>query len=176
MTVARRFTRCIVQRQFRKVADALRQPVVYSIFDNLYGLFPTIPNRKAAQAGGLCEGLTKGRAKKTAATSRPAAFTRQSAAGLTRSPEPCWFPDMSPRKNPPAFVAWSQHREHCRFREWCKSGHVWFEKNDKGEVTGGCLFQAMYPRAGDGFTWFFPSAPSRRRKEAPQRPRSGDEQ
>jgi len=60
---------------------------------------------------------------------------------------------MRPNK-PPTHTLWSQHREHGRFREWYKSGHVWIEKNDKGEIIG-CNFHVMHNR-GDDFTWFFP--------------------
>jgi hypothetical protein len=62
---------------------------------------------------------------------------------------------MSRPNRPPTHTLWSQHRDHGRFREWYKSGHVWLEKDEKGEIIG-CSFQAMHARAGDGFTWFFP--------------------
>jgi hypothetical protein len=50
MMPARRFASCIVQRQFRKLADALRQPVAPSILDNLYAPRPYDPEQERAAA------------------------------------------------------------------------------------------------------------------------------
>jgi hypothetical protein len=46
MMAARRFTRYIVRRQFGRLADALRQPVVCSILDNLYAPVPYNPQQE----------------------------------------------------------------------------------------------------------------------------------
>ena len=79
---------------------------------------------------------------------------------------------MLEKKKPPTHTAWSQHREHGRFREWYKSGHVWLEKDEQGETIG-CIFQAMLPRSGDGFMWFFPVGTEPPPPKEPQRPQSG---
>jgi hypothetical protein len=50
MMAARRFARCMVQRQFRKLADALRQPVAPSILDSLYAPRPYDPEQERAAA------------------------------------------------------------------------------------------------------------------------------
>lgn len=62
---------------------------------------------------------------------------------------------MLQQKMPPTHTAWSQHREQGKFREWYKSGHVWIETTAEGQIIG-CIFEAMHPRGGDGFTCFFP--------------------
>ncbi|MDP9128351.1 MAG: hypothetical protein M3N08_08860 [Pseudomonadota bacterium] len=50
MMAARRFMRHILRRQFRKLADALRQPVAPSILDNLYAARPYDPEQERAYA------------------------------------------------------------------------------------------------------------------------------
>jgi len=80
---------------------------------------------------------------------------------------------MSRPKKPPTHTLWTQHLEHGRFREWYKSGHLWLEENGQGKPVV-CIFQAMHPRGGDGFTWGFPvgEEPPPPQK-LPQRPQSG---
>jgi hypothetical protein len=50
MMAARRFARRIAERQFRKLADALREPAAPSILDNLFAPRPHDPEQERAYA------------------------------------------------------------------------------------------------------------------------------
>ncbi len=64
---------------------------------------------------------------------------------------------LQPDKQPPTHTAWSQHRDHGKFREWYKRGHAWLEKTADGQFIG-CVFEGIPgPRGYDGFIYFFPN-------------------
>ena len=85
---------------------------------------------------------------------------------------------MIPKNKPRTHIAWSQLREHGRFREWYRSGHGWLETTPEGEAIV-CAFHAAHVRGDEGYVWLFPVGktppdPSAA-DEGPKRPDMPDE-
>jgi hypothetical protein len=65
---------------------------------------------------------------------------------------------LQPDKDPPTFTAWSQRREHGKFREWYKRGHAWVEIAPDGRLVSFRVFEGTPgPRGYDGYIHCFPN-------------------
>jgi hypothetical protein len=64
---------------------------------------------------------------------------------------------MNPEKDPPTHTGWSQRREHGKFREWYKRGHLWMEKQPEGYTVVVTYEGIPGPRGYDGFIHWYPN-------------------
>jgi len=64
---------------------------------------------------------------------------------------------LNPEKDPPTHTAWSQHRDHGKFREWYRRGHAWIETNAQGHTVFAVFEATPGPRGYDGFIYGFPN-------------------
>jgi hypothetical protein len=62
---------------------------------------------------------------------------------------------LDPAKDPPTHGAWTQFREHGKFREWHKDGKGWYQRMPGG-IIGRVFHISPGPRGFDGFIYAFP--------------------